>query len=231
MNFRRVGGVAALILAAAYVAGIAVNFTLLDTSGIGDAAGRAAFLAARLPLFHAVTFFVYVVFAVALVFLALALDAEVRGGAAELSRAGLAFALIWAGLLIGAGNVAIAGLNSVAGLVATDPAQAGTVWEAVNAVHLGLSGTSELPGALWTLLVSAAALRGAALGAAVFPRGLSYLGLAVAAAGLLTIVPPLFMPAVLAYALGHCAWWVWMGALLLRRGAKVTVAAGRVAAA
>lgn len=36
MNLRRLGGLSALILAAAYVVGAALNFTLLDTSGILD---------------------------------------------------------------------------------------------------------------------------------------------------------------------------------------------------
>ncbi len=36
MSLRRLGGLSALILAAAYVVGLALNFTLLDTSSILD---------------------------------------------------------------------------------------------------------------------------------------------------------------------------------------------------
>ncbi|MGE5601922.1 MAG: hypothetical protein ACM30E_02655, partial [Nitrososphaerales archaeon] len=58
--------------------------------------------------------------------------------------------------------------------------------------------------------------------AARFPRPLSYLGIATGIAGLLTTIPALFMPAVAAYALGHCAWWIWLAVLLLRKGALDT---------
>ena len=217
MNLRKAGGLAALVLAAAYLVGIALNFTVLDTSAIADPVEKVAFLADRQVVFHAWTFFVYVAFGVALVFLALALDEQVRGAARGLSRAATAFALIWAGLLIAAGNVFIAGMNAVTGLLASGPEQAATIWAALEAVHLGLSGTSELPGALWTLLVSAAMLQVGASQRRAFPRALSYLGLTAGAAGLLTVIPPLFMPAVMIYAFGHCAWWIWLGALLLRK--------------
>jgi hypothetical protein len=70
---------------------------------------------------------------------------------------------------------------------------------------------------LWTLLISLAMLQ-----AARFPRALSYLGIATGVLGLLTVIPALFMPAVAVYALGHCAWWIWLGVLLLRKGSLET---------
>lgn len=213
MNLRRLGGLSALILAAAYVVGGVLNFTLLDTSSILDPVGKLSFLAGKQTLFQIWTFFIYVVFGVCLVFLAQALHEQLRPGAPALARTATAFALIWAGLLIGAGNVYIAGLNAVAGVFAQNPAQAAAAWVAIESVHLGLSGTAEIPGGLWTLLISLAALQ-----AARFPRALNYLGIAVGLAGLLTAIPVLFMPAVAAYALGHCAWWVWLAVLLLGKG-------------
>jgi hypothetical protein len=223
MNLRKAGGLSALILAAAYVVGIALNFTLLDTSAIADPAGKVAFLAERQGIFHAWIFFVYIAFAVALVIFALALEERTRGAGA-LARVGTAFALIWAGLLLAAGNVYISGMNAVVAASGADAGQAATVWAAVDAVHIGLSGTSELPGALWTLLAGAAMLR-----MGVFGRALGYLGVAVGAAGLLTVIPALFMPAVLAYALGHCVWWVGLGVALLRNGAAPVAASGELA--
>jgi hypothetical protein len=62
----------------------------------------------------------------------------------------------------------------------------------------------------------------AALQSAKFPRGLGYLGIATGIAGLLTVIPVLFMPAVAAYALGHCAWWIWLAVLLVRKGSLDT---------
>lgn len=218
MNLRRLGGLSALVLAVAYLVGLALNFTLLDTSSILDPVAKVAFLASRQTLFHVWIFFVYVAFGVCLVFLAEALLEQLRtpagsGLAPALARTATAFALIWAGLLIAAGNVYIAGLTNVSGAFAQHPAQAATAWLAIDSVHQGLSGTAEIPGGLWTLLISLAALR-----AARFPRAWSYVGIATGIGGLLTVIPALFMPAVAAYALGHCAWWIWLGVLLLRKG-------------
>ncbi len=217
MTLRRLGGLSALILAAAYVVGLALNFTLLDTSSIADPGEKVSFLARNQPLFQTWIFFIYVLFGVCLVFLAESLDEQVRPAAPALARTAKAFALIWAGLLIAAGNVYIAGLNNVTALFAQDPAQAATTWLAIDSVHQGLSGTAEIPGGLWTLLVSLAALQGAR-----FPRALSYLGIGLGIAGLLTAIPVLFIPAVAAYALGHCAWWIWLAVLLLRKGSLET---------
>lgn len=221
MNLRRLGGLSALILAAAYVVGAALNFTLLDTSSIADPIEKISFLAGKQTLFHIWIFFIYVLFGVCLVFLAEALDEQLRPAGSALARTATAFALIWAGLLIAAGNVYIAGLNNVSAAFAQNPAQAATAWLAIDSIHQGLSGTAEIPGGLWTLLVSLAALQ-----AARFPRALSYLGIAIGIAGLLTAIPVLFIPAVAAYALGHCAWWIWLGILLLRKG-SLEVAQGR----
>ncbi len=220
MNLRKLGGLSALVLAAAYLLGMALNFTLLDTSSILDPVAKVAFLAGKQTLFQAYIFFIYVVFGVCLVFLAEALLEQLNPGAPALARTATAFALIWAGLLIAAGNVFIAGLHTVSAAFAQNPAQAATAWLAIDSVHLGLSGTAEIPGGLWTLLISLAMLQ-----AARFPRPLSYLGIATGALGLVTVIPAVFMPAVAAYTLGHCAWWIWLGVLLLRRGALSAVQA------
>ena len=212
MNMRRLGGLSALILAAAYVAGAALNFTLLDTSSIADGVEKVSFLVDKQMLFHIWIFFIYVLFGVCLVFLAEALDEQLRPAASAWARPAKAFALIWAGLLIAAGNVYIAGLNNVAAAFAQNPVQAATAWLAIDTVHQGLSGTAEIPGGLWTMLVGLAALQ-----AARFPRAWSYLGIATGIAGLLTAIPVLFIPAVAVYALGHCAWWIWLAVLLLRK--------------
>ena len=113
MNLRKLGGIAALILAAAYLVGLALNFTLLDSSSIVDPVEKLSFLADKQTLFYIWILFIYVVFGVFLVFLAQALYEQLKTGAPALARTATAFALIWAGLLIASGNVYIAGLNTV----------------------------------------------------------------------------------------------------------------------
>ena len=86
MNLRRLGGLSALILAAAYVVGLVLNFTLLDTSSILDPVEKVAFLAGKQTLFQVWIFFVYVVFGVCLVFLAEALLEQLRAPAGQAPR-------------------------------------------------------------------------------------------------------------------------------------------------
>ena len=86
MNLRRLGGLSALILAAAYVVGAVLNFTLLDTSSILDPVEKVAFLASKQTLFQVWIFFVYVVFGVCLVFLAEALLEQLRAPAGQAPR-------------------------------------------------------------------------------------------------------------------------------------------------
>ena len=93
--------------------------------------------------------------------------------------------LIWALVLVASGMVFNAGMAAVVDLQATDPAQAVSVWQAVEPVAQGLGGSGgELLGGLWVLLVSAAALRARKL-----PRALNWLGVVLGAVGVLSVVP------------------------------------------
>ena len=69
-------------------------------------------------------------------------------------------------------------------------------------------------GGVWALLVAWAGLRSGLLG-----RGLCRLGLVVAAAGALTVVPAVADPAAATFGLGFVAWFTWAG-VQLRRPAR-----------
>jgi hypothetical protein len=95
-----------------------------------------------------------------------------------------------------------------------------SVWQAIEPVADGLgSAGGELLGGLWVLLVSVAALRGAAL-----PKVLNWCGVAVGAAGVLSVVPVLVD---LAYVFGmlQIVWFVWLGVVLLRTTSRRAVPA------
>jgi hypothetical protein len=100
-------------------------------------------------------------------------------------------------------------MGTVVDINSTDPAQAATVWMAIESVSDGLSGV-EVVGGTWMLLVSWAGLRGGGL-----PKALNYLGLVVGVAGLLTLVPALEMFALI-FGLGQIVWFVWLGIVMLR---------------
>ena len=75
-------------------------------------------------------------------------------------------------------------MAAVVGLHGTNPAQAVAAWQAIEPVAQGLGGSGgELLGGLWVLLVSVAALRTGAL-----PKVLNWLGVAIGAAGVVSVV-------------------------------------------
>ncbi len=106
--------------------------------------------------------------------------------------------------------VANIGLGTVVDLYGKDPAQAASVWVALDAVENGLASEFEIPGGLWVLLVSWAALRAGGL-----PRALNYLGVVIGVAGLLTIVPAVDVLNYV-FGLGSIVWFVWVGIVMLR---------------
>lgn len=185
-HLQKVGGVAALIHAATYILGAALLFTLPGLSADVEPVQRVAFLADKQTTIYMANLFIYVVAGILLVILALALHERLKAGSRAIVQTTTAFGLIWAGVVIVAGMIFNIGLVTIVELHGKDPAQAATVWLAINAVHRGLEGGNVVCGSLWTLLVS-----WAALGARVLPRGLNYLGIAIGVAGLLSVVPPL----------------------------------------
>lgn len=212
MDRQRVGGLAALIEAATFVVGFAMFATVLSdyVSGDPDAAESVAVLVDNQAAMCVVSLVIYVVFAIFLVVLALALNEELQGGAPALAQAATAFGLIWAGLIFAAGMIAIVGLDTIVDLHKDDPARAETVWSSLDVVQDGMGGGIEIVGGLWLLLISWAALR-----SHEFPRILNYLGLVIGVAGIVTVVPAL-EPVTAVFGLGLIVWFVWLGIQMLR---------------
>lgn len=108
----------------------------------------------------------------------------------------------------------------VSDLYAENHAQAVTVWLALDAVETGIVSGNEIVGSLWVALVCLAALRTGGLA-----RAAGYLGMAFAAAGVLTVVPSLTDTMVMIFAPGLIVWSVWVGIILLRRAPAVAAQA------
>jgi hypothetical protein len=208
-NLQKMGGIAALYEAAAYVVAMVGFLLVVDVSGVVDPVEKVALLVENqtfLTLLHLIS---YVVWGVFLVVLAIALYERLKDGSRSIAQIATAFGLIWAGLVIASGTLYNVGMANVVDLYANDPDQAATVWLAINSVFEGLSGV-EIVGGTWMLLVSWAALRGGGL-----PKALNYLGLVVGVAGLTTLVPALEMMA-LVFGLGQIVWFAWVGIIMLR---------------
>lgn len=140
-NLQKMGGAAALIMAATFIAGFAVFLGVLTPAGYFDAAvdpaERVAILVDNQTIASISYLVSFVVAGIVLVVLALALYELLKTGAPGMAQTATAFGLIWAGLVIASGMVANIGIDSVVDIYGNDPAQAGTVWLAIETVQLG----------------------------------------------------------------------------------------------
>jgi hypothetical protein len=208
---QKVGGFAALYLALAYVVTMPYFLMLVKYPSVTDPVEKVAMLVRHQGSMRIMYLVTYVVFGIVLAILAPALHARFRDSSPTLSRAAAGVGIMWAFVLVASGMVFNAGAAAVVGLHSTDPAQAAVVWRAIEPVAQGLGGSGgELLGGLWVLLVSVAALRTRRL-----PKVLGWLGVAIGAAGVLSVVPALKD---LAYGFGmlQILWFVGLGMVMLR---------------
>jgi hypothetical protein len=218
-KLQTMGGVAALIEAAAYVVGFGLYLTLLNSSGYVGPVQKVAFIVDHQAIIYTGNLFIYVVFSVFLVVLALALCERLKAGSPALVQTATAFGLIWAGLVVASGMIFNVGMHTVVTLYGKDPAQAASVWLAISSVQVGLGGGNEIVGGLWILLVSWAALRTGGL-----PKALNYLGVVIGLAGVLTVVPAFHVLTDI-FGLSQLAWFAWLGIVMLRDTKKDMVQA------
>jgi hypothetical protein len=209
-SLQKAGGIAALYLAAAYLAAMPFFLLVVNLPGLVDPLQKAAALVAHRNGLYTMELVVYVFFGLVLAVLATALKERLKAGAEALMKVATPIALIWAGLLIASGMIYNVGVGPVAALYGKDPAQAASLWAAIDLVSSGLSGNGEVLGGAWMLLVSIAALKSGGL-----PRALNILGLVVAAVGIASVVPVL-QDLASAFGLGQVLWFSWMGAVMLR---------------
>jgi len=209
-DLQKLGGIAALIEAALYVTGFGLFLTILDPSGYDGHVQKVAFLADKQVALYIANLLIYVVFGVVLVVLALALHSRLKDGSPAIMQTATAFALIWAGLVIASGMIAIIGNSTVAALFSENQDQAVLLWLAIATLQEALGGGNEIVGGLWVLLLSWAALRTDNL-----PKALNYLGVLVGLAGILTVVPN-FDVLMDVFGLGQIVWFAWLGIIMLR---------------
>lgn len=208
---QKAGGLAALYLAAAYVVAMPYFLVFVKYPSVVDPVEKVALLARNQGSMQVMYLITYVILGIVLAVLALALYARLKDRAPTLAQAATAVGLIWAFVLVASGLVFNAGAAAVVALLGASPAQAVSAWQAIEPVAQGLGGSGgELLGGLWVLLVSVTALRTGRL-----PKVLNWLGVAIGAAGLLSVVPVLRD---LAYGFGllQIVWFVGLGIVMLK---------------
>ncbi|MBN1372806.1 MAG: DUF4386 family protein [Anaerolineaceae bacterium] len=211
-NLQKLGGFAALYLAAAYLLGITLFLVVLDYLNIVDPAQKVALIVEKQAVIYTTNLLMYVIFGFVLVVLALALYERLKNASPALIRSAAVIGFIWAGALIASGMVSNASIAPVVEQYSKDPAQAALTWATIETVTNGLSGGSgEILGGIFTLLISLAALQMRGL-----PKGLNILGLVVGAIGIISTIPGLSDLAGV-FGLTQILWFVWVGLVLLRR--------------
>ncbi|MHB1344141.1 MAG: DUF4386 family protein [Thermoleophilia bacterium] len=212
---QKVGGLAALYLAVAYIAAMPYFLLFVKYQEVVGPVEKLALLVGNQDSMWVMYLITYVVFGIVLSVLALALYARLKDGAPTLTQAATAVGLIWAFVLVASGMIFNAGAAAVVELHGTSPAQAVTAWQAIEPVAQGLGGSGgELLGGLWVLLVSVAALRSGGL-----PTVLNWLGVVIGAAGLLSVAPVLRDLGIV-FGLLQIVWFVGLGIVMLRTTAR-----------
>ncbi len=208
---QKAGGLAALYLALAYLIAMPYFLLAVDYPGVTDPVQKVALLAEHRGSMSAVYLVTYVIFGIALAVLSLTLHRRMKDGAPVMMQAATVVGLIWAFALVASGLVFNFGMETVAALYSTDPAQAVAVWQAIEPVTEGLGGAGgEILGGLWVLLVSWTALRTGGL-----PRMLGWLGVAIGLVGIVSIVPAL-RDAQMIFGMLQIVWLVGTGIVMLR---------------
>jgi hypothetical protein len=210
-SLQKMGGIAALYEAAAYIMGMIGFLTVVDVSSVADPVQKVALMADNLAFLYILHLIVYVIWGVFMVVLALALYERLKTGSQAIMQTATVFGIFWGCVIIISGMIHNAGMQNVVDLYGKDPAQAGTVWLTIESVLGGLAGSNEVIGGIWILLVSWAALR-----TGEFSRVLNYLGVVVGVAGIISIVPALAELFIYIFALGQIVWFIWLGIVLLR---------------
>ena len=208
-DLQKVGGIAALYSGLAYVVGM-VGF-LVVVGWPEDPVQQVAIMVDNQAVLYILYLIVYVIWGFVLVPLTFALYERLKAGSPAIMQTATAIGLIWAAIIIAAGMIFTTGMANVVDLYGKDPAQASTVWLAIDSVFGGLGGSNEVVGALWTLLVSWAALRSGGL-----PKALNYLGVAVGVGGLISIIPAIATLTIFVFAFGGIVWFIWLGIVMLR---------------
>ena len=155
---------------------------------------------------------IYIVNALALAVLVVALHKRLRAATPDLAAVTAALGIIWTALVLGAGMMGNVAVERAAYFAATDFDYAVRLWEMLHAVELGLGGGNEIAGGAWIGLVSIAALRAGSLGKITIG-----LGLLTGAGGLATLFPVLGDTAGVVFGLGAIAWFIAAGLNLLWR--------------
>lgn len=207
------GAAAAAICGTTYVVGFALLVTVLRDLGFGGAAVDptriVAFHVAHPSILPVWNLTIYVLNGLSLAGLAVILGDGLRRTGPVLAQMVQGVGLMWATLVVGAGMIAVVGLDAVAEVHRADPEAAAQLWQVLHVVEIGLGGGTEIVGGVWAMLVGLALWRAGLRPLAMFSG-------AIGLSGLLTLIPVLGETPGAVFGLGYIAWFFWVARVLLR---------------
>ncbi|MDJ0664021.1 MAG: DUF4386 family protein [Acidimicrobiia bacterium] len=209
-SIQKMGGTSALIAAGTFIVGLAMFVTILGDFVSADPSAAAEFIAGNQVPLYLWNIAIHIVFGIVLVPLVLAIRDRLQDAHSPLARVATVFGLIWAGVIVATGMITNIAYGTVAGLQASDPEAAATLWTSLDAVTNGLGGGNEVLGGVWVLGLSIVALR-----ERLFARWVNYLGVVMGIAGLATVVPALEDVGAV-FGLGLIVWFIAVGMTLIK---------------
>nr|WP_169308052.1 DUF4386 family protein [Oscillochloris trichoides] len=202
---------AALYMAAAYLATMPYFLLVLDYQSVVNPTAKLALLVAHQGSLYAFNLLVYVVFGLVLTVLALALHDQLGSTTPMMARVIVGWGIIWSCLLIANGAISNMGMEYVVNLQVHDMGGAVAAWQVIESIVNGLGGAGgEVLGGAWVLLVSVAGLQSIRL-----PKALNWFGLTTGMVGLVSNLPPL-RESIVVFGLLQIVWFIWLGIILLR---------------
>lgn len=210
-RLQRLGGISAIGEALIYIfAFVVYGGVLMYPSANATAQERLNFLVEHQFVLSLLNFTSYILFGIVLVVLVLALHHRLKKGDPILSKITAIFGFVWVVLVIASGMIANIGLASVIEIGTTDSEKAMQVFSSVNIVTEGLGGGNEIVGGLWVLLLSILGLR-----QKTFAKFITFLGILVGIAGILTVYPLDLFKEI--FGLGQIIWFLGIGIAMLRK--------------
>lgn len=207
----RLGGVAALYLALAYVAAMPFFLLLVDYPAAETPSEKLALITAHHDSLYAMYVITYVLFGVALAALVLSLAERMGDRPGMVGRLTTFLGLAWSVALILSGMVFTFGMSTVVSVADRSLDEAAAAWLPIEAVAQGLGGAGgEILGGLWMLLLSTAALRSRSL-----PVAIGWLGVVTGSLGVASAVPGLHALSI-GFGLLQIVWFAGVGVVLLR---------------
>ncbi len=133
-NLQKLGGFAALYLAAALLFAMVGYLLIVGTLDVVDPVDKVVQLVDNQAFLYLLNMIAYVIWGIVMIPLTLALYERLKAGSPAMMQIATAIGLIWACIVIASGQVSNFGMNTVVDLYGSDPAQAATVWMAIDSL-------------------------------------------------------------------------------------------------